>query len=254
MNNKRSILTSSIILLAFTFLFSFNGCGKKDSTTTTTGDNKSDTKTTSKDEGVSPDKAYYVEYQMTHEDKTTSSGTFKIYFSGKRFRSESNMDVAGQKMTMAAFYAGSDTVYMVSDFGGKKSGVKFAKSAYGKNADQVDFSSLKDKLKTMDKIGEETILDKKCDIYKDKEKNTTFSVYNEQIPLKFTASGGKTVFVATKFDTDAKVTDDMFVPPSDVSFTDGSDMMKDLGKNPNNMQDMKDKIKEMQEQMKNYKK
>src|SRR4030095_6921129 len=160
-----------------------------------------------------------------------------------------------QKMRATAYYTGGDTVYMVTEIGGMKNGTKFAKNDFAKKEDQIDVTSFRDKLKSMDKVGEEEIIGKKCDIYKDKEGKYTISVYKEMIPLKFGTSDGKTVLGATKYETDVKVTDDMFVPPADVKFTDMGNLMKDMkNTDTKKLENMKDKMKEMEEQMKKYKK
>jgi hypothetical protein len=160
------------------------------------------------------------------------------------------------KMAATAYYNGSDTVYMVSEFNSIKNGMKFSKSDISKNKDQIDVTTFKDHLKEMDKIGSEEILGKKCDIYRAKDSSYSISVYNETVPLKFTASGGKMVMIATKYESDVKVTDDMFEPPKDVKFSDAGNMMKDMKdmKNPKSMENMKEKMKEMEDVMKNYKK
>jgi len=243
----------NLFLIIALSLFLIQACGKKDSKTT--GDKESDTKTTSKDESISSDKPLYVEFSMTNNEKKIGMGTIKAYYWGKKCRSESSMEAGGQKVTMTAYYTGSDTVYMVSEIAGMKTGMKFSKNAFGKKDDQV--ADFKDKLKNMEKIGEEEILGKKCDIYKDKERNFTISVYKETVPLKFGSADGKTVLVATKYETDIKVSDDMFVPPSDVKYTNTGDMMKNLNDSKNTddkMKNLEQKKKEMEDMMKKYKK
>lgn len=246
------IKISSLLILIFSLAI-FYSCGKKDDTKTS--DNKTDSKTTSKDEGISANKPFHVVFEMQHMDKKEVQGTIDAYYYGNKCRSQSNMNISGQAMTGTAYYTGGDTVYMITQVGGIKTGMKFSKNEFGKKEDQVDVATFKDKLKTMDKIGEEEILGKKCDIYKDKEGKYTISVYKETIPLKFGTADGKTVIVATKYETDVKVTDDMFIPPSDVKYMDASNMMKNMKDvKPKDMENMKDKMKDMEEQMKKYKK
>jgi hypothetical protein len=253
---KSKAVTYFSLNLFLVFALSFfliQGCGKKEGTTT--GDKESDSKTTSKDEGISSDKPFYVEFQMTNSEKKTGIGTIKAYYWGKKCRSESSMEAAGKKMTMTAYFTGGDTVYMVSDFGGMKTGMKFSKNAFGSKDDQV--ADFKEKLKNMEKVGEEEILGKKCDIYKDKVKNFSISVYKETIPLKFGSADGKTVLIATKYETDAKITDDMFIPPTDVNYTNTGDMMKALKDTKNmdeKMKNLEQKTKEMEDVLKKYKK
>jgi len=256
---KLKAVTYFSLNLFLVFVMSFflmQGCGKKEGTST--GDKESDSKTTSNDESISSDKPFYVEFEMNHSDKKSGMGTIKAYYWGKKCRSENSMEAAGKKMTMTAYFNGGDTVYMVSEFGGMKTGMKFSKDAFGSKDDQV--ATFKERLKSMEKVGEEEIIGKKCDIYKDKEKNYSISVYKGAIPLKFGSADGKTVLVATKYETDAKVTDDMFNPPADIKYTDTGNMMKDMKdmKNMKNMDDkmknLEEKTKEMEDVMKKYKK
>src|SRR5205085_8732691 len=116
--------------------------------------------------------------------------------------------------------------------------------------DKIDITNFKDKLKEMDKIGSEEILGRQCDIYKSKDGKITISVYKETIPLKFSAGDGKMVMVASKLETDVKVTDDMFVPPSNIEYKDETNTMKDM----KNMDKSGDKTKQMEEMIKKYKK
>lgn len=243
-NKVINIRNLNLLIVLLISLFLFQSCGKKDGTTT--GDNKIGSE---KDESFSPDKPFYVEFTMSG----TMNGTVKGYYSGKKCRTQSTMEAAGQKMSATAYFNGGDTIYIVSEFAGTKTGLKFSKSEYSQKKDQVDITSFKDKLKDMDKIGTEEILGKTCDIYRAKDSSLTLSIYKETIPLKFSSAKGKVMMVATKYEADAKVTDDMFVPPADVKFTDESGMMKDM-KNPKNMDDMKEKMKQMEDVMKNYKK
>ncbi len=202
-----------------------------------------------KTETFSPDNPFHVVFAMSGP----TNGTVDAYYSGKKCRTQSSVDAAGQKMTANAYFNGGDTVYIVSEFAGTKAGMKFSKMEYSQKKDQMDITSFKDKLKDMDKIGSEEILGKNCDIYRAKDSSYTFSIYKETIPLKFSSAKGKMVMVATKIETDAKIPDDMFVPPADVKYTDGSEMMKDM-KDPKNMENMKEKMKQMEDVMKNYKK
>jgi hypothetical protein len=156
-------------------------------------------------------------------------------------------------MSATAYFNGGDTLYMVSEIMGKKTGMKFAKSDFAKDKDQMDIYTFKDKIKEMDKIGSEEILGRKCDIYRSKDSLMSYSVYNETVPLKISSKNGNMTMVATKYETDVKVSDDMFNPPADVSFIDAGGMMKDM-KDPKNLQDMKEKMKGMEDMMKNYKK
>lgn len=249
MIKNKSVTTNTLsLLLVLVFaLFLTQGCGKKDGSTT--GDNKDSKTDSKKDDNFSPDKPFMVEFQMSG----ATNGTVNAVYSGKKCRSQSSIEMAGMKTSATAYFNGGDTVYMVSELAGKKTGMKFSKSDMSKKKDDVDITSFKDKLKEMDKIGSEEILGKKCDIYRAKDSSYSISVYNETVPLKFSTGHGKMMMVATKYETDVKVSDDMFNPPADVKFTDSSNMMKDMKdmKDSKNMDEMK---KQMEDVMKNYKK
>ena len=235
-----------IILILLSFIF-IQGCGKKD----TTGDktvSKSD-KTSTKDDNISLDKPFHVIFDISG----TSKGTVDAYYNGKKARSTSSIDIQGQKMSATAYFDSDNKImYMINEIGGTKTGMKMdMKAMETKNfGDNVDITNFKDKLKEMDKIGSEEILGRQCDIYKSKDGKYQISVYKETIPLKFSSGEGKMVLVATKLETDVKVTDDMFTPPSDVDYKDASGLMKDM----KNMKSYEDKSKEMEDVLKKYKK
>lgn len=247
-NNQFKKIFLNIILFVSFVCFALVGCGKKDDSGNTSG-NKSDKK--SSDE-LNPGKPFYVEFEIKGSEKGT--GKMSAYYAEKKVRSQSTMEVSGQKMTATAYYDGGEYMYMVSEFGGIKQGMKMKKDEFGKKEGEYDVYTFKDKLKEMDKIGEEEIIGRKCEIYKSKDGKYTISLYKEMVPLKFSSGDGKAFMVATKFETDVKVTDDMFTPPSDVKYTDATDMMKDLKNKTGNMDEMKDKMKEMEDAMKKYKK
>ncbi len=243
-NKVINVRNLNFFILLLISLFLIQGCGKKDGTST--GDNKTGN---DKDESFSPDKPFHVVFSMSG----TTNGTVDAYYSGKKCRTQSSIDAAGQKMSAGGYFNEGDTVYMVSEFAGTKTGLKFSKMEFAQKKDQMDITSFKDKIKNMDKIGSEEILGRNCDIYRAKDSSYSFSLYKETIPLKFSSGKGKIVMVATKLETDAKIPDDMFVPPADVKYTDETGMMKDM-KDPKNMENMKEKMKQMEDVMKNYKK
>ncbi len=250
---KITINRISLLIPVLSF-FLLSGCGKKEGTTTGDKDSKEEKKST---DNISMDKPFMVEFEIKGSEK--GMGTVTAIYDGKRVRSQSQMEVAGQKMTATAYINATDTMYIVSEIAGMRTGMKMKKDDYKKKGEEFDITTFKDKMKDMEKIGEEELLGKKCDIYKDKEGKYTISVYKEMIPLKFGSVDGKSFMVAKKFETDYKVTDDMFVPPSDVKYTDMGGMMKDLKdmKNPSDikdkMKDMQDKVKEMQDGIKGNK-
>jgi hypothetical protein len=245
-----------VLMLAVGFV-----CSKSDGNST--GDNKSGddkkTETTDKKDGsFSTDKPFMVEFEVTGGEK--GNGTVSAIYSGKKCRSTSSFNADGKKMTATAYFDGGDVVYTVTEIAGMKMGIKFDKKKFSDAKDNVDVNSFRDYLDQMEKTGEEEILGYKCEIYKHKEKNYTVSLYEKTVPLRMGSADGKTYMKATKFEKDVKVTDDMFVAPTDVKYTDMSNMLDDMKKmgDPKDMKknadELKDKAKEMEEIMKNYKK
>jgi hypothetical protein len=237
------------ILIVFISLTLFYSCGKKDDTKTSS---EKDTKNESnKDDSPSFDKPIRVEFKIAG----SVIGTLNAIYYQKKARSQSTYEVRGQKISATGYFDGGDYMYMVTEIAGKKMGMKIKKGEYGNKEDQIDALTFKDKLKEMDKIGTEEVIGRKCDIYKTKDGKTQMSIYNEMIPLKISTGEGKMVMEATKLDTDVKVDDKTFDPPSDVDYMDAGEMMKNLkGVDPKKMENMKDKAKEMEEMMKKYKK
>ena len=243
---KFKIAVLFMLILSLTLLYS---CGKKDDGTKS-GDNKDSKSDSKKDEGISFDKPIHVEFKIAG----SVTGTLNAIYFQKKARSESTYETGGRKMSATGYFDGGEYMYMVTDFGGQKMGMKIKKDEMGKKEDQIDALTFKDKLKEMDKIGTEEIIGRKCDIYKTKDGKTQMSIYKETIPLKISNGEGKMVMEATKLETDVKVDDNTFTPPSDVTYMDASDMMKDLKNSKEDMKDLKDKTKQMEEMMKKYKK
>jgi len=226
----------------------FIGCGKKDDGTKLS-DKKESSNDSKKESDISSDSPIKVDFKIGG----TMNGTVTAIYYKTKARTQSNIEMGKQKMSATAYYNGGDTMYIVTEIMGIKSGMKVKKGDYGKKEGEIDAITFKDHLKNMDKIGTEEILGKQCDIYKSKDGKYQFSIYNEMVPLKFSSGEGKMVMEATKFETDVKVDDNTFTPPSDVKYLDAGDMMKDL-KNPKDINNLKDKAKEMEEMMKQYKK
>jgi hypothetical protein len=235
--------------LIFALIFSvFMACGKKDETKTS--DNK-DTKTDSKkDDGVSFDSPVMVDFKITGKMNGTVNA---IYFKTKA-RTYSTMEMGSQKISSTVYYDGSDYVYMITEVGGIKSGMKMKKGEFGKKEGEIDALSFKDRIKEMDKIGTEEIIGKTCDIYKSKDGRVLISVYKEMVPLKFSVGDGKMVMEATKIEKDVKVDDNTFTPPADVKYMDAGDMMKDMKDPTDKTKNLEEKKKEMEDLMKKYKK
>lgn len=259
--NKGVKILSLNLLLALMLAFGFV-CGKSDgekSGDTKSGDEKkTETSNDNKDASFTPDKPFMVEFEVTGAENRT--GTVSAIYYGKKCRSSSNFSIGGKKMGSTAYFDGGNTVYTITEVAGVNMGMKFDKSKFSDSKDNMDVNSFREYVDKMDKIGEEEILGYKCEIYKFKDKDVTVSLYDKTVPLRMGGADGKTYMKAIKFEKDVKVSDDMFTPPTDVKYTDMTDMMdgmKKMGDQQDikkNMEELKDKTKEMEEIMKNYKK
>src|SRR5438477_4489417 len=106
------------ILALLVSLVFIKGCGKKYSSTS---DSKSDNKTSSKDDNTALDKPFHVVFDISG----ISKGTVDAYYSGKKGRSSSSIEIGGQKMNATAYFDGdSKMMYMVNEIGGVKTGMK----------------------------------------------------------------------------------------------------------------------------------
>lgn len=254
----KNLKYSALVLFLLSILVLTNGCGKKEESTTNKDDKKTENKDSKDNSSFSKDKPFMVEFEVTGREK--GSGTVSAVYDGKKCRSTSTFDADGKKFSATAYFDGGDVVYTVSEVAGVKMGMKFDKKKFSDTKDNVDVNSFRDYLDQMEKVGEEEIIGYKCEIYKHKEKNFTVSLYEKTVPLRMGSSDGKTYMKATKFEKDVKVNDDMFTAPQDVKYMDMTNMlenMKNIGKDKDgkkNMEDLKDKTKEMEEIMKNYKK
>lgn len=242
--NRLILINSLVMLLIVMIVF---GCAKKEDSTSS--DKKTETMTG--DIEISPDNPFEVDFDI----KGNINGTVNAIYWGKKAR-VNNVMILGGENTKTTSYTDGSTVYVVTEFGGKKMGMKMDAKTYSKNNDkkdgEFDLTTFREKLKEYDKVGKEIILDKECDIYKSKDGDYKISVYKETIPLKFDM--GEVVMVATKMNPNVKVTDEMFIPPKDVEYIEMDDMMKDVDNMKDKMKDLKDKSKEMDEIMKKYSK
>lgn len=256
---KNNVINFTVLNLFFVFIMTFGFvCGKSDGNST--GDNKSGDNTKKEstdkksDNSFSKDEPFMVEFEVSGREK--GNGTVSAIYHGKKCRSTSSFDVEGKKMSATAYFDGGDIVYTVSEVAGMKMGFKFDKSKFSDSKDNMDVNTFREYLDKMEKVGEEEIIGYKCEIYKFKDKDVTVSIYNKTVPLRMGNINGETYLKAKKLETDVKVTDDMFTAPTDVKYTDMSGMLEDMKKmgNDKNMKDLKDKTKELEDAMKNYKK
>jgi hypothetical protein len=242
---KAKTLTYIFLVLSLVSFFLISSCGKKEGS-------KTETKTETGETGeFSADKPFHVVYDV----KGNVAGTLDAIYSQKKSRITSNMDMKGQKISSTT-YTDGQMVYMISEIGGMKMGTKMDVKKYseqsGKKEGQYDISSFRERLKDYDKVGTEEILGKKCDIYQSKDGKLKMSIYKEALPLKF--DFGTMTFIATKIETDVKVSDDTFNPPQDVKYVEMDEMFKDVGKTKEGIKNLEEKTKELEDAMKKYNK
>ncbi|MFI5211373.1 MAG: hypothetical protein ACHQIH_00695 [Ignavibacteria bacterium] len=246
---KLNFLFLNVFLAVLLITFIASGCGKK-TDSTKTGDNK-ESSTDEKSSGeVSADSPIHVKMNISG----TMNGTVDAYYHNKKSKSTSQMEISGRKISASMYFDGGEYVYMVSDAAGMITGMKYKRDEYAKSKKEGEFDALtfKDQLKNMDKIGEEVILGKKCDIYKSKDGKFQFSIYKEMVPLKFSSGEGKMVMEAKEFETDAKFSDDIFTAPTDVKYSDATEMMKDMKNMNDKMKDLDKGTKQMEDVLKKY--
>jgi hypothetical protein len=236
------------LLLALLFsLFMISGCGKKETTEKSAGEEQQQS-TETKSENITENTPLHYKLEAQGE----ISGTWDIYAKGKQARVNVDMTVAGQKTTSTMYTDGS-MMYIITDFAGKKTGMKMDMSKFSEeNAKKGEFNPInfKEGCKDCEKIGTDEVIGRKCDVYQDKQ-GTKYSVYEDKYPLKIVMP--KTTIIAKSLDIDVKVSDDMFIPPKDVNYVEMDKMMEGI-KGGKDLQDMKDKMKDMKDAMKNYKK
>lgn len=245
--NKKALFFNLFTLLIIS-AFILSGCGKKEDTSTkeSAGD-KTEQKIDSKSETITENTPVHYVMEVTGDIK----GTYDIYTKGKNLKVNMDAMTQGQK-TVSDLYSDGQMIYMVTKFNEKTIGFKIdPKKFKEENEQKKEFNPLKfrEGCKDCEKVGEEEVNGKKCIIYQDKN-GIKYSVYNEQIPLKIVMP--KTTMVVKSLDIDAKFSDDIFTVPKDIEYVDMGSMldMKDM----KNSKDMKEKLKEMEDVMKNYKK
>jgi hypothetical protein len=240
-------------LYFFLPLFSFliiSSCGKKDDTGTT----GKETDKLDKNENITlnAETPIYVEFKV----EGTMEGTIKGWYAGKKNKSETELKSKGM-VIKGSFYSDGQMVYIITEeASGVKMGFKMDVKEWSEGESkegQVDITSWRDKLKEYTKIGTAEVLGKTCDIMEAKDKQTKLYIYKDFLPLKMEMKN--MTMTATKYEIDVKITDEMFTPPKDVEFIDFGEMTKGL-KDLKNMKqdDLKDKMKELEDVMKNYKK
>jgi hypothetical protein len=244
-NKTFNLIGFKLFLLFVLISFVTLGCGKKDDTTTKTDDEK---KEESKIENITEGTPIHYEMEATGQ----MQGTWDVYAKGKKAYVKASYKAAGQDMK-SEMWMSEDAMYILSDIGGKKMGMKMDPKKFMQESEQKkDFNALtfKDGCKDCEKIGEEEVIGKKCSIYRDKN-GIKYSIYKDKIPLKIVME--KTTMQAKKLEIDANLSDDMFSPPKDVEFMEMDKMMEGF-KDMKDMKDMKEKMKDVEDMMKKYNK
>lgn len=244
-------MTKKLISLLIILSLILIGCGKKE--TSTTNDKKDEQKKDNKDIDVKDMISKETPFSVTFDIKGQMNGQMTAIYKGKKAKVDYAMEMGNQKM-VSTMYTDPEFVYIVSDVAGVKTGMKMNASKYrndsAKNNKDIDITSFRDQLSKYEKVGTEEILEKKCDIYKISEGHT-ISVYKDVVPLKMVL--GKTTMVATKYELDIKIPDDVFTPPSDIKYIEMDDFKKNMDDMKNN-KDIDKKLKDVEDMMKKYNK
>lgn len=217
----KKILITKLTLTTAAFLIAvfFFSCGKKDDAPKT--EKKDSVKTTETKKEENPTTAHVV-FNVTGD----RVGTDDAYLSGKKMRQVMDVKKDGV-MKQISLYSDGKMFYLISETGGRKVGIKMPLDSSAdftlKKSPGEDFEDFVSRLNNFPTVGSEEILGYKCDLKLTDHKDT-MAVY-KGFPLKANFRSKGFYMIATKFEADVKVTDDMFEPPKDVQFIDYS-MMK----------------------------
>src|SRR5438132_8701289 len=214
---KKYLLKSIVIQAAL--ILTLQSCGKTDNTPKT--EKKDSVKTTETIKNESPKNAHIV-FDVTGN----RVGTDDAYLSGKKMRQIMDVKKDGV-MKQISLYSNGTTFYLISESGGKKMGIKMpldsSKDFTLQKGPGEDFEDFVARLNSFPTIGSEEILGKKCELKITPHKDT-MAIY-QGFPLKANFRSKGFYMIATKFEPNVRITDDMFVPPADVQYIDFS-MMK----------------------------
>jgi len=198
-------------LLAFVLIW---GCGKKE-------EGKSDV-SDKKDVKITETTPLHIKYEM----KGKETGSIDMFIKGKQMKMEIKSKENGKDVS-ALIYFKDNVIYMITEEGGKKVGIKMSGEEIEEEMkDFMNLAKAKEKIKDYQKEGTEEILGYKCDIYKKGEE--TISIYQDLIALKFTK--GEEIMIATAFEPDVKISDSDLEPPKDIEYLDMNEMMKNMDK------------------------
>jgi hypothetical protein len=241
---KTKLIGFYLFLTLMLSAFIMVSCGKKDESIKDDSEKKED----SNIENITESTPVHYEMEATGEMK----GNWDVWAKGKKAYVKMNYEVGGQSMKSEMWMV-DEMMYTVTDLAGKKMGMKMNPKEWAQeNEKKKDFNpmSFKDGCKDCEKIGEEEVIGKKCDIYQDKN-GIKYSVYEGKVPLKIVMP--RMTLQAKKLEVDVKMDDSMFDPPKDVEYMEMDKMMEGV-KDLKDSKKMKESLKEMEDMMKKYKK
>ncbi len=215
-----TFLMKKIAAVALLFAVFIISCGKQDDAPKT--DNKDTAKVIETKKVELPTSAHIV-FDVTGD----RVGTDDAYMTGKKFRQVMDVKIGGIMKKITLISDGS-IFYLISESGGKKLGIKMpldsSKDFTLKKSPGEDFEDLVSRLNSFPTVGSEVILGNSCELKITPHKDT-MAVY-QGFPLKANFRSKGFYMIATKFEPNPKITDDMFVPPTGVDFIDFSMMRR----------------------------
>ena len=221
MNAKTNSFLKQIgTLIVVLTLMSIAGCGKQDDAPKT--ENKDTAKVIETRKVELPTSAHVV-FDVTGD----RVGTDDAYMTGKKFRQVMDVKIGGVMKKITLISDGS-IFYLISESGGKKLGIKMpldsSKDFTLKKSPGEDFEDLVSRLNSFPTVGTEVILGNTCELKITPHKDT-MAVY-QGFPLKANFRSKGFYMIATKFEPNPKITDDMFIPPTGVDYIDFSMMRR----------------------------
>ena len=233
----------SLITLAGLFVYACGGGGDTTQTETTTENEGAEISETSYDDNQDSDgnddairrypiKSGIIEYKVSG----LQTGTETIYFDDWGMKeakyTKTEMKIAGtsQEEDRVTYIDGAWN-YTYDAI--QKSGTKLKNPLFevAKHMKEKGLKALGEKMmKDMggEKVGQEEILGKDCEVWEVKNMKTKIWIWNN-IPFKTESNLMQTITVeATSFEENASIPTDKLSPPKDVEFQDISKMMKDI--------------------------
>jgi len=219
--------TTFFYVAVFVLTIAISSCGKDENIQNKTKTEKSTVKDTVKDtvtnREVTSGNDFVIEYNMMGAMK----GKMTIYRSGTKLKQVIESVVLGIKNTNE-IYIQDKFVFSVTNVAGKKFGIKTNITDYNNNKQTgetiTDFTEFQKFIGTKRVIGNETILEQKCDIY-ETAPDVSISVSDKKYVLQIKTS--QFLALATKLDKAPVFTAAEFQIPSDVDFKSiGNDKVK----------------------------